>query len=180
MSEERRGVSRLATVARAAWPEPGDPAAPPAIPGFVVSTFSPLVAAVAERCLSRAPAVPPRTGIVLVTGQGDVASAVHVAGAVDAGARVGPLLFFQSVPNAVAGHVAARHGLDGPVVCLSPTGDPSGGPGADPLAAGLAEAALLLDDADAGAVLVVRADQDPDTAHAVLVSGELRRERAAT
>ena len=43
---------------------------------------------------------------------------VHVAGVVDGGGRPGPLMFFQAVPNAVAGHVAARWGLDGPVVCV--------------------------------------------------------------
>jgi 3-oxoacyl-(acyl-carrier-protein) synthase len=150
----------LGTLAEAAWPEPGD-GPPPPIAGFIVSTFSPLVAAAAERCLSRAPLVPYRTAVVIVTVRGDVASARHVAGAVDAGARIGPLLFFQSVPNAVAGHLAARHGLDGPVVCLSPA--------ADPLAEGLAEAALLIADEDLDAALVVVADQDPDLAHALLV-----------
>ena len=43
------------------------------------------------------------------------------------GDRVGPLLFFQSVPNAVAGHVAARWGLTGPVVCLSGRRRPGSG-----------------------------------------------------
>jgi hypothetical protein len=145
-------------VADARWPEPGDPAAPPPIAGFVVSTFSPLVAAVADRCLSRADAVPPRTALVLLTRRGDVSSAAHVAAAVAAGSRIGPLMFFQSVPNAVLGHLAARHGLDGPVICLSPcTGDPR--------TEGLAEARL----AAAPAALVIVADQDPDRADAVLV-----------
>jgi hypothetical protein len=159
------GEAGLVMMARARWPEPGDPAAPPAIAGFVVSTFSPMVAAAAERCLRRAPAVPRRTAVVVVTARGDVTSAVHVAAAVDTGARIGPLLFFQSVPNAVAGHLAARHNLDGPVVCLSPIADDAD----DALVEGLAEAALLIDDADADGALVVVADQDPDTALAVLV-----------
>src|SRR3954465_15541176 len=106
-------------VARADWPEAGDPAAPPVVPGFVVSSFAPLVAVVAGRCLGRATA-PERTAIVIVTACGDVTSARYVADAVDTGARIGPLMFFQSVPNAIAGHLAARHALDGPVVCLSP------------------------------------------------------------
>jgi 3-oxoacyl-(acyl-carrier-protein) synthase len=154
----------LVTVATGGWPEPGDPATAPPIAGFVVSTFTPIVAAAAERCLTRARrdgAVPCRTAVVIVSSCGDVASARHVAAAVDAGARIGPLMFFQSVPNAVAGHLAARHGLDGPVVCLSPAGDP--------LAEGLAEAALLIADEDLDAALVVVADQEPDAAHAVLV-----------
>ena len=48
------------------------------------------------------------TAIVMVTALGDVTSATRVAAAVDAGKRVSPLLFFQSVPNAVAGYLAAR------------------------------------------------------------------------
>ncbi|WP_344077867.1 beta-ketoacyl synthase chain length factor [Luedemannella helvata] len=146
----------------AAWPAGPDDALP-SLPGFVDSTFSPLVAAVAARCLShREPADP--TALVLLSPLGDVATAVHLAHAVDHGERVGPLLFFQSVPNAVAGHVAARWGLRGPVVCLS----------AD--ASGLAAAALLLADGDADAALVIVADQAPpgsaatDRAAAVLVT----------
>jgi 3-oxoacyl-(acyl-carrier-protein) synthase len=160
----------LVTTGRADWPEPGDPPEPPGIAGFVVSTFAPLVAAVAQRCLTRAAAPPPATAVVIVTGCGDVASARHVAGAVDAGTRIGPLMFFQSVPNAVAGHLAARYGLDGPVVCLSPA-EPAAA-----LADGLAEAALLIADGDAGGALVIVAEQDPDHAYAVLAQpgGEVR------
>lgn len=155
----------LSIVAVGDWPEPGDPATAPPVAGFVVSTFTPIVAAAAERCLARAcrtgGLLTYRTAVVIVSSGGDVASARHVAKAVDAGARIGPLMFFQSVPNAVAGHLAARHGLDGPVACLSPTGDP--------LADGLAEAALLIADEDLDGALVVVAEQDPDVAHAVLV-----------
>ena len=153
-------------VARADWPEAGDPAAPPVVPGFVVSSFAPLVAVVAGRCLGRATAlvevIPERTAIVIVTARGDVTSAAYVADAVDTGARIGPLMFFQSVPNAIAGHLATQYALEGPVVCLSPAGD------TDPLAAGLAEAELLMSDGDAGAALVIVVEQDPDTAYAVL------------
>lgn len=151
----------LVVAATAGWPEPGDPAAPPPVPGFVVSSFSPLVAAVAERCLRRwFPAPPPAppdlglgTAIVVCSALGDVATAVHVATAVDRGERVGPLLFFQSVPNAVAGYLAARWGLAGPVVCTSP---PAGI--GDPLAEGIAVARLLADDGDCSAALVVAVD----------------------
>jgi 3-oxoacyl-(acyl-carrier-protein) synthase len=147
------------TLAEARWPEPGDPADPPPLAGFIVSPFSPLVAAVAERCLRRVSENrPPRTAIVIASPLGDLDSAVHVAGAVDHRTRVGPLLFYQSVPNAVAGHVAARWGLAGPVVCTSPVGDP--------LADGLATADLLFDDGDCDEALVVVVT---DTAHALLV-----------
>ena len=73
-------------------------------------------------------------------------------------------MFFQAVPNAVAGHVAARWGLDGPVVCV---GD------AD---AGVDVAGVLIEDGDADQVLVVRVEQGPDRAEAVLLAGGPDRE----
>ncbi|GAA1512878.1 hypothetical protein GCM10009827_029130 [Dactylosporangium maewongense] len=158
----------LDVVAAADWPEPGDEELPK-LAGFVHSSFNPLVAATAGRCLQRrAESAPPAvTAIVLVTSTGDAASAAHVAGAVDAGGRIGPLFFFQSVPNAVAGHVAAKWGLTGPVVCVDSTD------------AGLDVARLLLADGDAGEVLVVLLEQatvpeaitgtSHDTASAVVV-----------
>ncbi len=158
--------------AQAVWPEPGDDAVPP-LPGFVHSAFNPLVAAVADRCLRRAYRATPaadaeRTAIVLVSPTGDEASAAHVRAAVAADRRPGPLFFFQSVPNSVAGHVAARWGLGGPVVCLAPTDDPR--------AAGFAQADLLLYDGDADAVLLILIDTAPDdgdveSAVAVLLGG---------
>ncbi|GGR94439.1 hypothetical protein GCM10010169_43740 [Micromonospora fulviviridis] len=147
-----------AVLAEARWPRAGD-GAPPAVPGFVHSGFAPLVVAVADRCLRRRYGEGPlpagnRTAVVLVSASGDRASAAHVRATVAAGGRVGPLFFFQSVPNSVAGHVAARWGLDGPVVCLSPTGDP--------WAEGTAEADLLLYDGDAAQALLVLIEQAPD------------------
>jgi hypothetical protein len=151
----------LDVTAAADWPEPGDEDLPK-LAGFVHSTFNPLVAATAGRCLQRRPASasPAVTAIVLVTALGDVASAAHVAAAVDGGGRVGPLFFFQSVPNAVAGHVAAKWGLTGPVVCVDSTD------------AGLAVARLLLADGDADEVLVVLLETGTghETASAVLLA----------
>ncbi|MCW3845043.1 beta-ketoacyl synthase chain length factor [Micromonospora yasonensis] len=145
-------------LAEARWPEVGD-GPPPALPGFVHSDFAPVVVAVADRCLARHHGTGPlpagnRTAVVLVSAGGDRASAAHVRATVAAGGRVGPLFFFQSVPNSVAGHVAARWGLDGPVVCLSPTRDPR--------AEGAAEADLLLYDGDADQVLLVLIEQASD------------------
>lgn len=146
----------LPVYARAEWPA-GDGAALPAIAGFVVSAFNPLVAEVADRCLRAHYGAPPadpvrgaRTGVVLASVHGDVTTADAVEQALRTGRRVPPLLFFQSNPNAVVGHITARWGLGGPVVCTSPTGDP--------LADGLAVAALLLADGDAAEVLVITAD----------------------
>lgn len=142
------------------------------LPGFVMSSFSPLVAAAADECLAVRHGNPPaaddlgeRTAIVLVSGSGDAELTRHVAHAVDDGARIGPLLFFQAVPNSVAGHVAARWGLRGPVVCLCPTTT-------DPKAEGLAYARLLIDDGDADEVMVVLIEQTAaaESAHALLSS----------
>jgi 3-oxoacyl-(acyl-carrier-protein) synthase len=159
-------TAELAVHAEVEWPRDEEPSA---VPGFVVSSFSPLVSELANRCLAaRAPAGD-RTGIVLVTASGDAESAAHVAAAVDSGARVGPLLFFQSVPNSVAGHVAARWGLRGPVLCVSPVGEPR--------AEGIAQAGLLIEDGDADEVLVVLVEQTRDAigGSAFLVSeGESR------
>lgn len=171
----------LTPLACSSWPPPGERVTPPSLAGFVFSSFSPLAAEVANACLTLAhggvpapPARGERTAIIIASSSGDLASAVHVAAAVDAGARPGPLLFFQSVPNAIAGHIAARWGLAGPVVCLSPS--PSGAP----LASALAEAALLCHDGDADEALIVLVEQDDvapddshgprDRAHAVLVA----------
>lgn len=147
-------------LARAEWPAGPDDVLTP-IAGFIVSTFSPLVAEVAERCLRARYGAPPadpelgrRTGVVLASLNGDVATADAIAEAVRTGRRVQPLLFFQSNPNAVVGHLAARWGLAGPVVCTSPTA----GTDAGTLDDGLAVAALMLEGGDAAEVLVIAAD----------------------
>jgi hypothetical protein len=163
-----RAWAGLTVVAEARWPDAGEEELTQ-VPGFVVSSFNPLVADVAERCLRRAYGEPgearPSVATVVVSGSGDLVSAKHVARTVDSGGRVGPLMFFQSVPNSIVGHVAARWGLGGPVVCLCPVGDP--------MRDGLAQAALLIEDGDATAALVVLVEQSDvdgaDVAAAVLV-----------
>lgn len=166
----------LAVLAAAQWPEDPADVQPPQVPGFVVSAFNPLVAAVAERCLGRRPVTgpdpsappvtaPPVTAVILVSALGDLTSAEHVATTLDAGGKVGPLLFFQSVPNAIAGHIASRWSLTGPVVCVA---------GLD---AALAIAELLIADGDTDEALIVRVELTddavaaPDLAAAVLVRG---------
>lgn len=150
----------LAIRAEARWPEsPADDTAP-SLPGFIVSGFSPIAAETAARCLSRRPATETEavTAVLITTSRGDRESAAHVARTVAANGLLGPLLFFQSVPNAVAGHIAARWNLTGPVVCL-----------ADPASA-LETAALLIEDRDADEVLLLRIEQGPDQAHAALLT----------
>jgi 3-oxoacyl-(acyl-carrier-protein) synthase len=157
----------LTVTSSASWPETDADDTVTPLAGFIESTFSPLLAEVAVRALRRrAQPQPPGsvTAVVMVTALGDVTTATRVAAAVDAGQRASPLLFFQSVPNAVAGYLAARWHLTGPVVCVSGT------------AAGLDVATLLIDDADADEALVVRVDLavtdgDRDRAAAILVTG---------
>jgi 3-oxoacyl-(acyl-carrier-protein) synthase len=147
----------LAVLGTARRPDPQVPVAPRPLPGFVASTFSPLVADVADRCLRGYHGEPPlpatagdRTALVLASVRGDLAIAAEIARTVDGGHRMSPLLFFQSVATAVLGHIAARWGLAGPVVCVSPVGDPQ--------ADALALAAALIEDGDADAALVLVAE----------------------
>lgn len=142
----------LTVLSSASWPEEDDSEVTP-LAGFIDSNFSPLVAEVAGRALrkragglAQPQATADLTAIVLVTALGDITSATRVAAVVDARTRVPPLQFFQCVPNAVAGYLAARWHLAGPVACVTGT------------SAGLDVAALLIDDGDADDVLVVRAD----------------------
>jgi hypothetical protein len=155
------------------WPDRPD-APVPALPGFILSSFSPLLAAVADGCLSEYYAEPSasavsrqRTALVLVSRGGDRVSAEHVRSAVAGGQRLGPLFFFQSVPNSVAGQITAHWGLGGPVVCISPVGNP--------LQDGMAEAALLMRDGDADEVLLLLVEQGSDSstrdrAHALVLA----------
>jgi 3-oxoacyl-(acyl-carrier-protein) synthase len=139
----------LVVLAAASWPEAAADDVVPPLAGFIESAFSPLLAEVGGRALRRRPepaADGAVTAVIVVTAHGDVTSAARVAAAVDGGQRVSPLLFFQSVPNAAAGYLAARWGLTGPVVCVSG------------LAAGLDIAALLINDADADEALVIDID----------------------
>ena len=143
----------LVVLARSRWPGASVEELP-AIAGFITSSFSPLAATLAELCLRSYfgprpadPARAERTAIVLASTTGDIATAAAIASAVDEGRRVPPLLFFQSNPNAVAGHIAARWGLAGPVMCTIPAGDA--------LADAIASAALLIEDDAATAALII-------------------------
>lgn len=157
MSAPPLAAGGLEVLASGRWPE-GPEDVLPALPGFVISTFSPLAAAAAHRCLTAyfgaapAPAkIAARTGVVLASGSGDITTAAAVAAAVNEGRRVPPMLFFQSNHNAVVGYITARWGLSGPVVCTCPAGDV--------LADARESAALLVADGDADAVLVITVSQ---------------------
>ncbi|TCO49604.1 hypothetical protein EV646_103586 [Kribbella antiqua] len=142
----------LVVLAEAHWPEPGDDVVP-ALPGFVLSTFNPLAAVVADRCLQHHQ--PSEATGIVIESSGDHVSAAHVRQAVADGKRIGPLFFFQSVPNSVAGLIAAKWNLRGPVVAVTD--------------GGLDEAALLIGDGDADQVLIVQITGVQ--AAALLVSG---------
>jgi len=152
-----RDAGTLTVLARAQWPaEPRTVL--PGVPGFIISSFSPLAAELAEQCLRQHFGDPPadagrgaRTAVVLASTTGDMATAAAIASAVDQGRAVPPLLFYQSNPNAVVGHIAARWGLAGPVVCTIPA--------ARGLADAMDSAALLIEGAEADAALVLLADQ---------------------
>ncbi len=185
----------LTVLAGARWPEAEDDTLPP-IAGFIASSFNPLVAEVAGRCLRRRPEPageapcaakepattdvagaipappwhdkpPTRTALVLSSRDWDGVTARAIAEAASGSRRVPPLLFFQSNPNAVLGHIAARWRLAGPVVCLSPPGAAppprrDGGPDRpwpDIPDEALAEAHWLLRDGDADEVLLIAAAQ---------------------
>ena len=194
MSSATIPMTELTTiVAEARWPESDHDDVPPALPGFIVSSFSPIAAEAASRCLRRRPApatdraadhaaeadtaietkaeadaaVDTTTAVIIASARGDLRSATHVAATVDAAGLLSPLLFFQSVPNAIAGHIAARWNLTGPVVCV---GDRD---------SALECAALLIEDGDADQALVLTIEQavdvdEHDRAHAVLLQATPR------
>jgi Beta-ketoacyl synthase, N-terminal domain len=161
------GMGGLRVVARADWPA-GDGTGLPPVAGFT-SPFSLLAASVADSCLGqcadRGTFRAGRTAVVLASVHGDISTALAVAGAIEAGTRVSPVLFFQSVPNAVAGHIAARWGLTGPVTCFCPIGEP--------ITEALLVAEILLVDQQADDALVLavaeRAGGGPHAATGLLV-----------
>ncbi|MFC1419664.1 hypothetical protein [Streptacidiphilus cavernicola] len=168
----------LQILAEGRWPTPDDSndpndsegLEPPPLPGFTSSSFNPLVAVAAERCLRAGfgdRAVPDRTALLLTSRSGDRATARAIDTAAQADRRMPPLLFFQSNPNAVLGHIAARHRLTGPVVAVSPGPAVSDNPGEVPSDA-MALAELLLADGDADLVLVIAAEQADPADPAVL------------
>jgi hypothetical protein len=155
--EEPVLLAQPVVLARAEWPTAPDDVLP-AVPGFVASSFSPLVVEVARRCLGAYFGDPPadpargeRTAVVLASSTGDLGTAAAVAQAVGEQRRVPPLLFYQSTPNAVVGYVTARWGLSGPVVSTVPLGDA--------MSDAHDCARLLIAGGDADAVLVIVADQ---------------------
>ncbi|MCX4783762.1 beta-ketoacyl synthase chain length factor [Streptomyces sp. NBC_01264] len=170
-------LAAVEVLAEGVWPAPGDPRLPAPLAGFAVSSFSPMASAAADRCLEPIYGAPGaqesqesqelvrragRTAIVLASRGGDLETHTATAVAVDAGRPAAPLLFFQSVPNAVVGHIAKRWGLAGPVICFSPDAAT-----ADPLSEALDVARSLVDGGDTEEALLLLVEQaGPDGAPA--------------
>lgn len=104
-----------------------DPADLPGVPGFIISTFSPLVNEVARVCL-RSPGVGavsgPHTALLLGTVFGDSTTSDTASRKLVAGDVHNPLLFYQSVPTTILGNVARDYGITGPMICLSTMSKP--------------------------------------------------------
>ncbi len=124
---------------------------PPGVPGFALSRFNPLVNELARRCLTTVGDVSgPGTALLLGTTFGDTTTIDTASRNLVAGQVRNPLLFYQSVPTTILGHVAREYGITGPVVCCSIRTDP-----ANELAE-LAE--LLLLDEELRQVLVIEVE----------------------
>lgn len=120
-------VTVTAAACLSAWDGTADD--PPPLRGFIESSFSPLVAAVARTCLAGVDGLAEagdRTAIVLGSVLGDTATMDAASKGLASGRVHSPLLFFQSVPSSVLGAVSREHGLTGPVTCLSATTDLAG------------------------------------------------------
>ncbi|MGQ0839512.1 hypothetical protein [Actinokineospora sp.] len=96
------------------------PADLPPVAWFVQSRFIPLVRHTLARCLDEA-GRPDGAGVgmVLASVLGDTTTADLASAAVAIGRKPQPLLFYQSVPNSVVGHVATEYGITGPLTCLA-------------------------------------------------------------
>ncbi|WP_433616666.1 hypothetical protein ACQP2P_15440 [Dactylosporangium sp. CA-139114] len=108
-------------------PVPDDGRSPldlPMLHGFFESRFNPLVARAMVGCLDTVSGKDfSSLGVVLSTVLGDTTTADRASAAVGARRRPQPVLFYQSVPTSVLGHVSTRYGITGPMLCVSGTSD---------------------------------------------------------
>jgi 3-oxoacyl-(acyl-carrier-protein) synthase len=120
----------------------------PPVPGFIESQFSPLVKAVVDACVTEAGGVPgERTGILLVTTFGDSTTTDTASRRQLAGQVHNPLLFYQSVPTSILGHVTREHRITGPICCISVLDSP--------ISQALEMAAMMIADGDIEQVLLI-------------------------
>lgn len=138
--------------------ERDDAAEPESVPGFVVSSFNPMVNAVAGACAEElSEAERAGTALLLATVLGDIVTADTASLRLAEGHHHNPLLFYQSIPNAILGHVARRYGLAGAVTCVAGFADVVGE------ALEVAEIALLSSDAEQVLLVYVEQASTPRT-----------------
>ncbi|MCP3799391.1 ketosynthase [Allokutzneria sp. A3M-2-11 16] len=116
----------LTVVAVATRTEPDGHPDIPRLPGFVESTFNPLLFDVAQRCLTAAPGDPSRTAVVLGGLMGDSTTFDLTSQRMVAGQVHNPLLFMQATSNSVLGYLSREFGITGPMSCLSVSGGLAG------------------------------------------------------
>ncbi|MER5214841.1 ketosynthase [Streptomyces sp. NPDC002838] len=133
----------------------------PALVGFAVSRFGPLVSAVVTACLSPSGGPDnhvgqkgPKTAVVLATMYGDAVTVDTATQRLVAQKPPNPLLFYQSANTSVLSHVTRRYGIHGPLTCVSAVRDPA--------AEALRMADALLDDPALSQVLVVGVETRPN------------------
>lgn len=145
---------------------PGEPVKLPKVPGFVESSFSPLIRAVVARCLDGEPLGDDgaTTALVLATTFGDATTSDLGSRLLTSGQVANPLLFYQSVPTTILGVIARDFGITGPTMCFSARSDLRG--------EALDLVDVLLADEGVDQVLLVAADLGAD-ARARRVAEEL-------
>ena len=121
------------------------------VPGFVESTFSPLIHEVARRCLTERPGDGARTALLVGSVVGD-STTTDLASRLMIGGQVhNPLLFMQATANAILGYLSKEFGITGPLIAMSALTD---------LGSALVDTAnVLLDDEELDRVLVVGVEQ---------------------
>ncbi|MEV8535748.1 hypothetical protein [Streptomyces sp. NPDC051211] len=111
-------------VGRAAVVCTSDEDAPPGVPGFIESRFSPLVRQAVDLCWSDAEPAEPgrladRTAVLLLTSFGDATTTDLASRRLLEGQVRNPLLFYQSVPTSILGFITRELRITGPLTCLS-------------------------------------------------------------
>ncbi|WP_409468011.1 ketosynthase [Streptomyces sp. HC307] len=160
-------LSVVATAVRTPWGEAAEglpgaaDVALPKVRGFVGSRFGPLVHAVGTACLGEPEtfagadgSAGRRTGIVLATMFGDTVTADTFTQHMIAGHVHNPLLFLQSVPTSILGHLTKQYGITGPLNCVSG--------GADLAVEALRLVDVLMGSGDVHQVLVVGVESAPN------------------
>jgi acyl-coenzyme A synthetase/AMP-(fatty) acid ligase len=123
------------------------------VPSFIESAFGPLVSHAVSQAVG-GDLAEPRTAFVLASTFGDTATADLASRKLVAGLPLNALLFYQSIPNSILGHLAQQYGFVGPLTCLAAR--------ERLLTRCLAQAELILEDEAADRVVVVAVELAPD------------------